>query len=158
MSYIRQVPRALDDEHRTSLEFLGRLERVIRDRDSAATLALAGSLVRYLEHEVERHFLFEERELFPRLAEAGDEELAMLLAEEHETIRSVADELLPLAAQLAAGMTGVAAHPAFGRLALELVERQVAHIQKESMALLPVLEDVLDDDSDRELAFAYAGD
>jgi hypothetical protein len=35
---------------------------------------------------------------------------------------------------------------------------QVAHIQKETMALLPMLDDLLDDDSDRELAFAYAAD
>ncbi len=42
------------------------------------------------------------------------------------------------------------------RGALELVERLVAHIQKETMALLPMLEDLLDEDSDRELAFAYA--
>ena len=37
-----------------------------------------------------------------------------------------------------------------------IVERQVAHIQKESMALLPLLDDLLDEDDDRELAFAYA--
>jgi hypothetical protein len=37
-----------------------------------------------------------------------------------------------------------------------MVERQVAHIQKETMALLPLLEDLLDDDADRELSFAYA--
>jgi hypothetical protein len=40
--------------------------------------------------------------------------------------------------------------------ALEIVERQVSHIQKETMALLPVLEDLLDEETDRELAFAYA--
>ena len=42
----------------------------------------------------------------------------------------------------------------FRRLALELVERQVAHIQKESMALLPMLDDLLDDETDRALSFA----
>ena len=39
---------------------------------------------------------------------------------------------------------------------LELVERQVSHIQKETMALLPLLDDLLDEETDRELAFAYA--
>jgi hypothetical protein len=42
------------------------------------------------------------------------------------------------------------------RYALDMIERQVAHIQKETMALLPMLDDLLDDDDDRELAFAYA--
>ena len=32
----------------------------------------------------------------------------------------------------------------------------VAHIQKETMALLPLLDDLLDEDSDRELSFAYS--
>lgn len=32
----------------------------------------------------------------------------------------------------------------------------VAHIQKETMGLLPMIEDLLDDDTDRELALAYA--
>jgi hypothetical protein len=41
-------------------------------------------------------------------------------------------------------------------LALEFVERQVVHIQKETMALLPLLDELLDDDTDRDLAFAYA--
>ena len=45
---------------------------------------------------------------------------------------------------------------ALKRGTLELVERQVSHIQRETMALLPMLEDLLDEDSDRELAFAYA--
>jgi hypothetical protein len=42
------------------------------------------------------------------------------------------------------------------RSALELAERQVAHIQKEEMSLLPLLEDLIDEDTDRELALAYA--
>ena len=36
--------------------------------------------------------------------------------------------------------------------------REVAHIQKETMALLPMLDDFLDEESDRALAFAYACD
>ncbi len=39
---------------------------------------------------------------------------------------------------------------------MEIVERQVSHIQKETMALLPLLDDLLDDDTDRELSMAYA--
>ena len=42
----------------------------------------------------------------------------------------------------------------FSRIEIELFERQVAHIQKESMALLPMLDDLLDDETDRALSFA----
>jgi hemerythrin-like domain-containing protein len=38
---------------------------------------------------------------------------------------------------------------------LELVERQVSHIQKEEMSLLPVLEDVLEEEQDAELLNRY---
>ena len=45
---------------------------------------------------------------------------------------------------------------ALQRGVLELIERMVSHIQKETMALLPMLDDLLDEETDRELAFAYA--
>jgi hemerythrin-like domain-containing protein len=162
MSYERQVSRALDDEHRANLALLGQVEQALaraprsgagRDPELGR---LAGALARHLEQEVERHFAFEEGELFPRMRDAGDGDIAGLLAEEHEAIRAVASELAPLARSAAAGTLDDAGWAALKRLAPELVERQVAHIQKETMALLPLLEDLLDEDADRELAFAYA--
>ena len=159
MNYARQVSQALDEEHRSSLELLGQLERALTSRGEAERSSLPpllASLVRQLEHEIGRHFGFEEDELFPLLAEAGDGELAALLTEEHETLRAVADELLPLARRASAGASSQDERAALKRLALEWAERLVAHIQKESMALLPLLDDLLDEADDRELAFAYA--
>lgn len=157
MSFESQVARALDDEHRAHLELLGRAERAFVGAPDAQWTQLAGPLARQLEHELGRHFAFEEDALFPRMAEAGDGDLATLLTEEHASIREVAAELLPLLRQAAAGATAAASAATLRRLVLELVERQVAHIQKESMALLPLLDDLLDEDSDRTLAFAHAG-
>src|SRR5512141_2415333 len=161
MNYERQVSRVLDDEHRANLALLGQVEQALAraprsgaGRDSELA-RLAGELARHLEQEVERHFAFEENELFPRMRDAGDSDIAGLLAEEHEAIRAVAAELAPLARAAAAGTLDDAGWAALKPLALELVERQVAHIQKETMALLPFIEDLLDDEADRELAFAY---
>jgi hypothetical protein len=67
----------------------------------------------------------------------------------------VADEVLPLARAAAAGTLDNAGFDALKRGSLEMIERQVAHIQKETMALLPMLDDLLDEETDRELAFAY---
>jgi hemerythrin-like domain-containing protein len=162
MRFQRQVSNALDDEHRANLDLLGRVEvsfarasraGAVRDADLAH---LAGTFARHVEHDVGRHFDFEERELFPRLADAGEGDIAGLLAEEPEAIRTVAREVLPLARAAAAGELDDAGWDALKRGTLEMVERQVAHIQKETMALLPMLEDLLDEDTDRELAFAYA--
>ena len=90
------------------------------------------------------------------MAESGEGDIAELLAEEHDAIRAVAGEILPLARAAATGTLSDADFDALRRGALEMVEREVAHIQKETMALLPLLDDLLDDDTDRELALAYA--
>ncbi|MBP7521378.1 MAG: hemerythrin domain-containing protein [Leptothrix sp. (in: Bacteria)] len=158
MRFMRQVSNLLDDEHRASISLLDRVDRALAGRDEVALKELAQPLVRQLEHEVTRHFRFEEQHLFPRMDEAGDGDLAALLAEEHDTLRAVAEELLPLARRLSGGALAAPDRTTLMRLANEMVERQVAHIQKETMALLPMLDDLLDDDSDRELAFAYAAD
>src|SRR5437773_12522036 len=109
MMFQRQVSRALDDEHRTNLELLGRVEQAFAraPRLGAARdpelRRIAGALARHLEQDIERHFAFEERELFPRMGDAGDGDMAALLIEEHDAIRAVATELLPLTRTAAAG-------------------------------------------------------
>ncbi len=154
MTFRRQTPQALDDEHRAALALYGKLEQAVAAGDDEALARLAGALSRHLEVEVGHHFDVEEREIFPRLAESGEGDIAALLQEEHEAIREVVAELAPLVpGESRATPQG---RDQFRRLALELVERQVAHIQKESMALLPVLDDMLDDETDRALSFALA--
>jgi hemerythrin-like domain-containing protein len=156
MNHERQVSRLLDDEHRANLELLGRVEKALAAGRDAEVAALAGALARQLESEVGRHFDFEERELFPRMTDAGDGDLAELLTEEHAVLREVAAELVPLARAVAAGTASAADAATLRIVGLEFVERQVAHIQKETMALLPMLDDLLDDETDRALAFEYA--
>jgi len=155
-----QVSRLLDDEHRNNIALLGKVEQAFTraSRFEPELAGLTGQLVRALERDIDRHFRFEEDSLFPRMAENGDEEMAGLLVEEHDSIREVAAELLPLARLGIAGTLDAAGWSRLRLCALELVERQVAHIQKETMALLPLLDDVLDDETDRDLAFAYASD
>jgi hemerythrin-like domain-containing protein len=155
-----QVSRILDDEHRSNIALLGQVEAALgrASRFDPALAGMMGQLARAVEHDVDRHFKFEEESLFPRMADAGDGEMAALMIEEHDSIREVAAELLPLARLAAKGAIDEAGWSALRRCALELVERQVSHIQQETMALLPLLDDVLDDETDRELAFAYAAD
>jgi hemerythrin-like domain-containing protein len=153
-----QVSRILDEEHRNNIALLGKVEQAMSraSRYDPGLAGLIGQFVGALENDIERHFRFEEEQLFPRMTDAGDGGMAALLTEEHEAIREVAAELLPLATQAAAGMIDEAGWSALRRNALELVERQVSHIQKETMALLPLLDDLLEEADDRELAFAYS--
>ena len=163
MNYERQVNRMLDDDHRANLELIGRVELALYapadpsgDAD-AALAAVARALARHLDVDLARHFGFEEDEIFPRLRERGDGDLADLLAEEHAVIRAVAGELAPLARR-AADDLGLTPDEwtSLRRLAGELAEREAAHIDKETKALLPQVEDLFDEAVDRELTLAYA--
>lgn len=158
MNFSRQVSRMLDEEHRNHLDLLGQLERALARaaRPDPALAPLLGQFAQAIEQDLEQHFRFEEESLFPRMADAGDGAMTELLGDEHAAIREVAAELLPLAHAARAGTLGDAGWPELRRGTLEFVERQVAHIQKETMGLLPLLDDLLDDETDRELAFAYA--
>ena len=147
MEFNRRISRRLHEEHQATLALWGRLEA------SLATGRLDASLVKSaaaaLRDEIDRHFAFEEESLFPRLAAGGEADIAELLSEEHAAIREAGARFIAIAPE----------DPPNARLrplALELAERLVAHVQKEEMALLPVLDDLLDEDTDCELQLAYA--
>lgn len=164
MDFQRQTNRRLYEEHVATLQLLARVERVVTGRagayppaaDDPDWPAFARAMLGAMEVEVARHFEFEERDLFPRLEEAGDGDLAALLNEEHVTIRAVAQPLADLLRQALAGGLAPQQWQTLKTLALEFSERLGSHAQKEDGALLPVLENLLDEDTDRELFGAYA--
>jgi iron-sulfur cluster repair protein YtfE (RIC family) len=164
MDFSRQTNRKLYEEHAATIDLMARIERMFGGRAGAFPPpagdsnwpAFARTVLGALEVEVARHFEFEERDLFPRLEEAGAADLVALLLEEHEAIRGVAR---PLAERLRASLAGTsqpADWQAMKTLGLELADRLASHAQMEDGALLPALEDVLDEETDRELLFAYA--
>ena len=153
-----QVSRMLDDEHAANVALLCQLQLATSRCASfdAAHRPLMAQVARLLDQEVGRHFGFEEEQLFPRLRESGDGGLAELLQEEHESIRAVGRDLLPLARAAAGGTIDEAGWDRLRPLALALAERLTAHIDKETQALLPLVDDLLEEETDRELAFAYS--
>jgi iron-sulfur cluster repair protein YtfE (RIC family) len=139
LDFNRHISRRLHEEHAATLALWGRVEQsFLAGKSDPALLNQAAAA---LADEVSRHFDFEERELFPRLKQAGEGDIAELLAEEHVAIRAAARSFIESKEKT---------------VALELAERLVSHIQKEEMSLLPALEDLLDEDTDRELTAAYA--
>ena len=164
MDFQLQTSRRLYEEHVATLDLLSRVERVFTGRagayppcgGDAIWPAFARTLLGAIDVEVARHFEFEERYLFPRLEEAGDGDLAALLNEEHATIRAVAQPLAVLLRKTLAGDAQAAEWQSMKVLALEFSERLGSHAQKEDGALLPVLENLLDADTDRELFAQYA--
>jgi hemerythrin-like domain-containing protein len=160
MDFARQVPAHIHREHLETLGLLERVEAVLAKAKAppaagdTAWARLLSELDANLANEVGRHFDFEQAELFPLLATGGDRDIAQLLAEEHEAILALAERLLPMLRAFSAGGAGQS-WPALREMMLELIERQVAHIQKEEMSLLPVLEDVLEAEQDAELLNRY---
>ena len=147
MEFNRRISRRLHEEHAATLALWGRLESVLAaGRHDAALLKSAAAS---LERELDRHFRFEEAELFPRLAEAGEGDIGELLREEHETIRAAGMRFIKL-------VSNEITNPEVKILGLELAERLVNHVQKEEMALLPALDDFIDEETDHELDSAYA--
>jgi hemerythrin-like domain-containing protein len=161
MQFQTEVSRALDDEHRRSLVLIDRVahafaKAVPLDKAPDPELAtMASELARHVQQEIDRHFAFEER-LFPMLQEMGEGDIGPLLVEEHDAIRAVMAELSPLAQEAAAGTLDLARWSVLRRTVLELLERLRAHIDKETMALLPLIDDLLDESVDSELAMQYA--
>lgn len=164
MDFQRQTNKRLYEEHVATLQLLARVERVFSGRAGAYPppaadaewAAFARALLTAMEVEVARHFEFEERDLFPRLQEAGDGDLVALLNEEHQTIRDVAQPLAALLRRSLAQEVPPQQWQTMKTLALEFSERLGSHAQKEDGALLPVLENLLDEDTDRVLFGAYA--
>ncbi|MEP6969789.1 MAG: hypothetical protein ABJA49_05055, partial [Betaproteobacteria bacterium] len=62
MSFSRQVGRALDEEHRSNLVLLDKVEHALgrANHDDAAFAGLMAQFARAMEHDIERHFRFEE--------------------------------------------------------------------------------------------------
>jgi iron-sulfur cluster repair protein YtfE (RIC family) len=155
-----QVGRMLDEDHRANLDLLSRVEAAVGRAASVESdpklPALLREFANVMEMDIERHFRFEEDELFPKLEQAGDGAIVALMEQEHDAIREVAEELLPLVREVVAGPVDEETWDRLRLGVLELVERQLSHIQKETMAVLPLLEDVLDPETDGELALGYA--
>jgi len=164
MDLRRHVSRALHEDHAAAIALLARLEALIGGHrpnqpppaGDAAAARLLKDLIAAVDTEIVPHFAFEEESVFPLLAEAGDGEMQTHLVEEHLTILPLARRLAELAK--GARSVGIAAEAwaQFHAVAAELIERLAAHVQKEEMGLLPVLDDLLDEEADGRLAVEFA--
>jgi iron-sulfur cluster repair protein YtfE (RIC family) len=162
MELQRQISRRLYQEHVTVLELLGTFGRALGRLGAAPPAAsdsawsvLLGQVAGALQHEVTRHFQLEEEQLFPRLQARGEGDLTELLLEEHAVIREVSRTLQPLLAKARGGALDAAGWRALKANGLELVERLSSHAEKEQGALVPLVDEILDEATDREIAAAY---
>lgn len=158
-----QISRKLHQEHVAVLDLLARFGRLLARLQGGVPGAgdpawetLLAQLATALEYEITRHFSLEEEQLFPRLHQRGEGELAELLFEEHEAIRAVARPLLGLITRARSGSLDAAGWRSLKLSGLELVDRLGSHAEKEEGALVPLVDEMLDEAADRELFAGYA--
>jgi hemerythrin-like domain-containing protein len=165
MDFSNRISQTLHDEHMATIALMERLETVIGrfskgsppDAKDPAVAKLLADLSVGLTHELNHHFDFEEAELFAILAEAGDESIATHLAEEHVVIRPIASALVELAGEARAQGFDAARWDEFRGLGLDLCASLVPHAQKEEAALLPVLDENMDAETEMKLYEIYIG-
>lgn len=162
MELQRQISRKLHEEHITLLGLLDRFEQALLrvraqppEHGDPLWRQLLAQLENALQYEVTRHFGLEEDQIFPRLHQRGEGDLAELLFEEHETIREVTRPLLDLLARSRSGELSEGDWRSLKTSGLELVERLGAHARKEELSLVPLVDEMLDEQSDNELWDEY---
>jgi len=162
MSPARRTPQILHEDHQRTIEVIEAMDQLlarakrkapdVADSATAKTLSLAASAI---PQEVSAHFTFEETQLFTRLEEAGDSAIGAHLRAEHAVILPLGQRVAALSKAALADGFDDAGWQDYRASAAELVERMFAHIQKEEMALLPMLDDLLDAETDMALAESY---
>lgn len=160
--FANRVSQVLHDEHRATIALMERLEQLIvryrttpADSKDAIVSKLLRDLSTEVQSEVERHFGFEEEQLFPYLEAAGDEAIGAHLTSEHQAMRPLGVRVAELARQAASEGFDQARWDEFRRVGQELCERMLSHVQKEEMALLPLLDEVMDPEAEARLYEAY---
>jgi iron-sulfur cluster repair protein YtfE (RIC family) len=159
-----RISQVLHEEHVTALALMGRLEAFLGrhgtacpDARAAEAAGLLRGLGRALNEELPHHFGFEEAELFPRLAAAGDGALGAHLTEDHERMYPAIRELAELTADASAAGFTAEGWALFRRAAATLCRELPAHIEKEEASLGPAVEETLDVDTDARLYAEYVG-
>jgi len=157
-----RVCQKLYEEHAAVQALLQRLEQAVaKQRDDVPDVKdpllakLMIDLASELPGEVDRHFDFEEAELFSFLAEAGNAGIGAHLTYEHSIIRPIGAALVKLIKEVRGQGFNAASWAEFRKHGQQLVMTLAPHAHKEDMALLPMLEDAMDEAKEEELYEKY---
>jgi hemerythrin-like domain-containing protein len=163
MSFANRISQTLHEEHGATVALMERLEQMLArwrrggppDKADGGVARLLSDLSVSVEAEVARHFGFEEEHIFPYLEAIGDAEIGAHLANEHAEIRPTGMRVAAIARAAVGNGFTAAEWEEFMRLGQELCDRMLAHVQKEEMALLPVIEENMDAATEMDLFQKY---
>jgi hemerythrin-like domain-containing protein len=157
--FTNRISQKLHEEHRATMAVMERLEALLSSQrrappDGNTHAALLRDVAASVESEVNRHFDFEERELFTFLDAVGDTAIGAHLTAEHTAMRPLGARLAKLS-RAAAGGCDDTSWSELRQVGLELCERMLTHVQKEEMALLPLIEEAMDVETEERLYDVY---
>jgi hemerythrin-like domain-containing protein len=163
MNFSNRVCQTLHDEHAATVALLERLQQLLsRNQEGAPPKAADSTITRLLTDlaaglgtEIDRHFAFEEDHLFTYLAEMGNGGIGAQLTREHRMILPVGSRVAEIARAVAGRDFTQAEWDEFARLGRQLVDQLAVHAQKEDMALLPMIEDNMDPETEARLYQEY---
>ena len=163
MSYANRISQTLHDEHAATVALMERLEQMLArgprgsppDKADGNVARLLSDLSTGLEAEIQRHFAFEEDHIFTYLAATGDGRIGEHLTSEHAAIHPIGTQVAAIARAAATDGFAPAEWEVFKRLAQDLSDRMLTHMQKEEMALLPVIEENMDPETEARLYQEY---
>jgi hemerythrin-like domain-containing protein len=162
MNFQNRVCQKLHEEHAAVIALMERLDQTVTGKRDAVPDAndpvmakLLNDLAAELPGEVERHFAFEEAELFSYLGEAGNQGIGAHLTHEHGIIRPIGAALVKLIDDVRARGFDAVRWAEFRRLGQQLYDCLVPHARKEDMALLPMLDDMMDSEKEMQLYEKY---
>jgi len=125
------------------------------DINAIATRSTLEQLAAAIEDEVGKHFSFEEDHLITRMADNGDDALGQDLIREHKVILPIGLQLSALAKKVLEEGFSDDDWSEFFALGGESFARLQPHVDKEEMALLPIVDDIIDRETDFELCELY---
>ena len=159
-----RISQVLHDENETTNIVLRDLESVlagqrpsqIPDISDSAIREPLRRLVKMIEGELEEHFAFEEKELFPLLVKGGEGEMCRELTEEHEDLLPLAKRVAALAREGLDNDFGGDGWREFYVSSLDFEKRLGAHFQKEESALLPAADELIKPEDNEILISRYS--
>ncbi len=157
-----RVCQKLHEEHAAVQTLLQRVEQTIAqhrndvpDAKDPTVAKLMTDLANELPGEVDRHFDFEEEELFSYLASEGNAGIGNHLTYEHGIIRPIGAALVKLIGEARAQGFDAARWGEFRKLGQQLAASLGPHAHKEDMALLPMLDEMMDSEKEMQLYEKY---
>ncbi len=163
MEFTHAISRIMHEEHMAVLALLDRLENLLNanlgteppDTNAGDVRHLLGAMKAEINSEIKLHFAFEEDRLFPLFEEAGAGDMNAILIREHQTLMPLGLDLADMAGQAASEGFETDSWAKFKTSSGQFIDGLRAHVAKEEMGMVPLLDDIIDQDKDSCLVAAY---